>query len=209
MLFWLIHFVTLFLAVAHHKRHHNLEHEIAKVVDRELRENIPLKALFVNANIEGAPLAGELFDLSAIDKQEDSSDLWNTRTSDQVHAKTLRLRVHAQGNAPNGFTSTWKDGTSLLRFLVFAWLPYATSTSVSAAAPGNVLDLRDPSTAGVEYLAPHLSQGQAGQFKVFLDETIPLSVAGGGITYVTTGPSTGIQYQVTYFFLREKWIRFH
>lgn len=185
MLFWLIYFVTLSLAVAyHHKRHHGgLEKAIEKVVDRELRENTPLKAHFVNADVSQVVADGLVFDLSAIDRQEDASDLWNTRTSDQVHAKTLRIRAHIQGQAPSAPTTTWRDASNLVRIIIFSWLPYTTSTAVSAGAPGNLLDLRDPSSTGVEYLAPHLSQGQAQQFKIYLDETVTLQAASGSPVY--------------------------
>lgn len=199
MLFWLIHFVTLYLAVAYHhrKRHVGLEREIEKVVDRELRENIPLKAHFVSADATAVVADGLLFDLSAIDRQEDASDLWNTRTSDQVHAKTLRLRAHYQGQAPSSITAVWKDGTSVVRALILSWLPYTLNTTLSASMPGAVLDLRDPGSAGFEYLAPHVSQGLEGQFKIHSDETLTLQAASGSIAW--NGSSA--EYQVTYLFL--------
>lgn len=175
-----------------HKSSHNLEREIEKVVDRELRENIPLKARFVSADAAAVVSDGLLFDLSAIMAQEDASDLWNTRTSDQVHAKTLRVRAHLQGQAPSVPTTDWRDGTSLVRVIILSWLPYTLNTTLSASMPGAVLDLRDPGTAGFEYLAPHVSQGLEGQFKIHSDETITLSPRAGA-QWTSSTPVTFVQ----------------
>lgn len=166
----------------HRKRHHSsLEHEIEKVVNRELRSDTPLKHLNTWGDLNIVVSSGTLVDLSLITIYSDASPTtvsW-TRDGDVVKAKTLRLRTQLQGQAPTAVTSTWKDGCALVRYIVFTWLPWESSTDVQTNIPSKILDLAQNPSAGFEVLAPHTTQGVGAQFKIHLDETVQLSPSAG------------------------------
>lgn len=147
-----------------------------------MKEDIALKKKNVTAIISSVTNTGatNCHDLSEIPISTlvEPVDV-NVRTTDVIQAKTLRIRLQFQSQAPNGVVSTWRDGCSLVRYIIFSWAPYDSATNVSTGCPGDILDLYQGPAAGFEVLAPWVSAGLKGQFKVHLDESLSLSPSAG------------------------------
>lgn len=184
--------------MAYHKRkHHKLESEIKHIVDKELRKNVELQHFNVYNIVDGStPLVapnGVCQDLSQIPQ----GDAEQQRISDIIQLKTLRIRLQIQSHAPSGATSTWKDGCSLLRYIIFSWIPENTNTTLAPTVVTQILDLLVSygTDTGSVILAPHLSQGQALQFRIHVDETINLQPSAGGLRV------DALPYAVSHLFL--------
>lgn len=168
------------------------------MVEKELKEDIPLKFIGVTNSGDSEIVAvGELDDLSPISQGSAN----NNRLAQIVSAKSLRIRLQFQSQAPTAPTATWKDGCALIRYLILSWLPYQSYSDVLADSPGNILDLQQVGTSGFNVLAPHLAQGRATQFRIHVDETVELSPSAGGLSL--NASATDYAMQVTYSFLQQ------
>lgn len=166
------------------------------MVEKELKEDIPLKFIGVtNTGDSEITAVGELDDLSPISQGSAN----NNRLAQIVSAKSLRIRLQFQSQAPDGVTTEWKDGCALIRYLILSWLPYQSYADVLADAPGNILDLQQVGTSSFNVLAPQLSQGRARQFKVHVDETVELSPSCGSYYEIPAGGAGAQNYQVLMF----------
>lgn len=186
-----------------YRHHKSLKHEIEKIVEEEFKSNIELKnwafkddkTITCEATITAGK--GYMEDLSFIAKTTTTTPLaWN-RENDVIHAKTLRLRAYIQGQAPSAVQSTWRDGCSVMRIIIFTYLPYEANTVIKATDFAGLLDLAQDSTNGWQICAPHVMQGKEAQYVVHHDETISISPAGGGFFW-NSDPEE--RYQVTYPF---------
>lgn len=177
-----------------HKHHRSLHSEIKHVVEDELKETTELKRLNIVTTDTTTQVDNTGFynDLSLLPKATTTSDSWK-RLGDVVFAHTLRIRLLIQSMAPTAEVLTWKDGTALVRYIIFSWAPYEEAATFQASTSGVILDLLQGPGAGYEVLAPYVTQGLKGQFKVHVDETVPLYAAAGGIT-TTTGGLPGYQW---------------
>lgn len=166
-------------------RKRKLDHEIKHIVEKELKKNIELKHFPVYNIVDGSSSPaleapdGVCQDLSQIPQ----GDQQGQRDGDIIQAKTIRIRLQIQGQAPGGITTTWKDGCALVRIIIFTWIPDTQNTSFAPNAVTQILDLLPSygSSPGSVILSPYLSQGQGIQFRVHSDETISLKPAAGSI----------------------------
>lgn len=184
-----------------HKRHHHagLEKEIERVVNRELKKEVELKGYNRAAVAVNLVNTGVFIDLSEIERNDPSAtDYPWERIGDVIQAKTLRMRLQLQGQANTSAQTTWKDGCSLIRYIVFTWLPWEANSDVQTNIPNKILDLAQGPGAGLEILAPHTRQGVGAQYKIHIDETVSLSPSAGATVWAGANP---ILYQVRNFSL--------
>lgn len=192
----------------HRKHHKSLEKEIKEVVEKELRKDIALKRFNEWDVISAVVNTGTstCTDLSEIPMESllIVPDIDN-RSAAVIQAKTLRIRLQLQAQAPSGADSTWRDGASLIRYIIFSWAPYDAATNVLANSPEAIVDLYESPPVGLEILAPWVGQGLKGQFKVHVDETVKLEAVAGSHAI----PDPSVPSVITYQVCRTVYYQFH
>lgn len=173
-----------------HRRTGSLKREIEHIVNKEIAKDLELKrwGTFADSGTNCVN-TGYIYDLSQI-PQTASGNTFKSRDGDEIQAKTLRIRLDIQGQAPNGVTTTWADGAGICRYLIFSWVPYAPSSTITSAGIGQVLDTTTSPPPGFEVLAPHVPQGMSVQFKIHVDETVGIEVAPGNYFIYQDGGGT-------------------